>query len=712
MTLKKTLLPLLAFLVCFVLAYSFAKDEATTPKKINICLTMIVKNESRIIERCLKQVRGVADCVSICDTGSTDNTKEIIEKFLERNGIPGKVHQHEWRNFGHNRSLSVNAAQQTIKDLGFSPEDTYLLLLDADMILKTDPDFDKDSLQNDSYMLIQKNTSQSYYNTRLVRASMPWECVGVTHEYWSCKIPHSEGSLEQLWIDDRDDGGCKADKFERDVRLLTQGLLDEPTNERYMFYLAQSYKCLGQNDDAIKWYTARIGRGGWQEEVWFSKMMIGECYEAMNQWDQALKWYLEAYQLRPSRAEPLHHIAKYYRTKQQNQLAYMFAEQGSHIPYPTEDILFVSYPVYDYQFDEEMSICAYYTPFKNKGFEAANRLIFNRNAPDHIKDQAYKNIVYYAEVLPNTTSIQIPVVLPLIREGSPLCYNPMNPSIKKTDQGYAIICRTVNYIQMGGKGHQSIDWLDSTIRTRNFFITLDKDFKKLSQHEITENLPREKAAFVGVEGLEDCRLFEFNKEWWFSCSTFDTNPHRVPQLTLCKLASGSAGDTKTVEKLLPLKGPNPTQCEKNWMPLIKDNQIHFIYSYSPFKILKVDTATGNCHTVLEYDPGYDFSRMRGSAPPIPFDGGYLLMVHEVSYTDQRCYLHRFIYLDQNFKISKMSKPFIFRHKGVEYSCGMTTDHSGKNLVMAVGIEDREAYLQTVPLDTVRSLLEPFTLSTN
>ena len=42
---------------------------------------MIVKNESKIIERCIKSCLPVLDYISICDTGSTDNTVEIIEKF-------------------------------------------------------------------------------------------------------------------------------------------------------------------------------------------------------------------------------------------------------------------------------------------------------------------------------------------------------------------------------------------------------------------------------------------------------------------------------------------------------------------------------------------------------------------------------------------------------------------------------------------------------
>ena len=42
---------------------------------------MIVKNESRVILRLLESVRLIVDSYCICDTGSTDNTIEIIKLF-------------------------------------------------------------------------------------------------------------------------------------------------------------------------------------------------------------------------------------------------------------------------------------------------------------------------------------------------------------------------------------------------------------------------------------------------------------------------------------------------------------------------------------------------------------------------------------------------------------------------------------------------------
>lgn len=80
-----------------------------------LCLCMIVKNESRIIERCLNATKSIVDYVSICDTGSTDNTPEIIENWCKENEIPGTVHHEPFKNFGYNRSLAVSLAQKHIQ---------------------------------------------------------------------------------------------------------------------------------------------------------------------------------------------------------------------------------------------------------------------------------------------------------------------------------------------------------------------------------------------------------------------------------------------------------------------------------------------------------------------------------------------------------------------------------------------------------------------
>ena len=44
---------------------------------------MIVKNESKVIERCLGSVKDFINYWVIVDTGSTDGTQQIIKNFMK-----------------------------------------------------------------------------------------------------------------------------------------------------------------------------------------------------------------------------------------------------------------------------------------------------------------------------------------------------------------------------------------------------------------------------------------------------------------------------------------------------------------------------------------------------------------------------------------------------------------------------------------------------
>ena len=61
-----------------------------------VCLNMIVRNESPVIERCLASVAPIIDCWCIVDTGSNDTTIAQITAFFKRCGLPGQLHQRPW----------------------------------------------------------------------------------------------------------------------------------------------------------------------------------------------------------------------------------------------------------------------------------------------------------------------------------------------------------------------------------------------------------------------------------------------------------------------------------------------------------------------------------------------------------------------------------------------------------------------------------------
>ena len=183
-----------------------------------IILISIIKNEEKIIKRCLTSILPLIDGICITDTGSTDKTVEIVDEYFKQINIPAKLYHDEWENFGHNRSNSFLNGLDFCKELGWDLNKTYGLLLDADMNLVIE-NFNKDELTMNGYNIIQENSSLEYYNTRFLKMSFNWKCIGVTHEYWNGE---NLGTItkDKIYINDVGDGGCKSDKTPRDIRLL------------------------------------------------------------------------------------------------------------------------------------------------------------------------------------------------------------------------------------------------------------------------------------------------------------------------------------------------------------------------------------------------------------------------------------------------------------------------------------------------------------
>ncbi|MDA7464576.1 hypothetical protein N8996_07295, partial [Candidatus Poseidonia alphae] len=75
-----------------------------------ICLNMIVKDEAHVIRETLENITNHIniDYYVICDTGSSDNTKEIITTFFDSKNIKGEIYDDKWVDFAHNRTKAIN----------------------------------------------------------------------------------------------------------------------------------------------------------------------------------------------------------------------------------------------------------------------------------------------------------------------------------------------------------------------------------------------------------------------------------------------------------------------------------------------------------------------------------------------------------------------------------------------------------------------------
>ena len=148
-----------------------------------LCLNMIVKNEAHIIRGTLEMLCSKIrfDYWVICDTGSTDTTREIICEFFSEKHIKGELHCDEWVNFAHNRTLALEYA--------FNKTD-FLLVFDADDELHGTiciPEI----VSYDEYQLKfgMPKSGMNYSRTLLINNHKRFKYFSVLHEYISCQEP-------------------------------------------------------------------------------------------------------------------------------------------------------------------------------------------------------------------------------------------------------------------------------------------------------------------------------------------------------------------------------------------------------------------------------------------------------------------------------------------------------------------------------------------
>jgi hypothetical protein len=144
--------------------------------------------------------------------------------------------------------------------------------------------------------------------------------------------------------------------------------------------------------------------------------------------------------------------------------------------------------------------------------------------------------------------------------------------------------------------------------------------------------------------------------------------------------------------------------EKNWLPLLKDDECKIIYGFQPLTIYNLDLESGELTPYLtRHLSNKNLSTFRGSAVPIFYNDGWLMTVHQVYYHKLRKYYHRFVWLSNNFDEIKISKAFYFDKIGVEFNLGL--EQNDNEIILTYSIDDNRPTLLTINKSIVDELLK-------
>ncbi len=355
------------------------------PLNASVCLNMIVKNERGVIEKCLSSVKPLIDYWVIVDTGSTDGTQAVIREFMK--GIPGELHEKPWVNFEHNRNEALALAKS---------KGDYILLIDADEVLCFEDSFSLPPLTQDCYYIVVRQIDAvDFLRASLLRAKLPWKWTGILHEYIDCPSMQSSSILPgviNLCNTNTPSGrSLDPDKYLKDAAVFEEALKKEPSNSRYVYYLAQSYGAANQDELAIKNYEKRAGMPSSDiQETFFAHYCAGKIREKQGDYEGAIKNFMNAYAFYPTRAEPLFCASRVYRKMGNPFVGYLVSKYALTIPRPTDSC--VEYAIYDYTLLIEHANCALLTGRWQEGLEASEKLLSNPHLPAEHKPRVLSNI--------------------------------------------------------------------------------------------------------------------------------------------------------------------------------------------------------------------------------------------------------------------------------------------------------------------------------
>lgn len=371
----------------------------------SLVVVLMVKDEELFIEKTLEPfVKGGIERFLLYDTGSRDKTVQVATEFFNVYHLDqAHILEDPFVDFATSRNRALDAAEHLF------PDATFIIMPDAEWYIQNIEillSFCDSHLNDvhDSYALYIKSDVHSFITTRLIRCHKNIRFVGAVHEalnqITTVTLPEEcyfkWGSSPQ--------GRIKSTlRWQQDLDLLLKEYAIDPENPRTLFYLGQTYHCLGDLDNAYLFYEKRTKIIAWDEENFMALLKLGDVAYAIAQsnneqfYSIAIHHYLEAFNLRPHRAEPLIRIAHYYLNQNKMHAAFLFAQHACAIPYPTGERLFVDRSLYELGRYAILSQCAWYVQKYEIGEWAAKQAFQAalKSHPDLL--QLQRNIQFYTD---------------------------------------------------------------------------------------------------------------------------------------------------------------------------------------------------------------------------------------------------------------------------------------------------------------------------
>lgn len=394
-------------LLIFQIAPVSASDDSSL-----ITVVIMVKDEAPVICETLQPlIDGGIKNFLVYDTGSTDGTQDLAHNLFKKHNLcQAYILEEPFVDFATSRNKAIEHAERLF------PETTFILMVDAEWYMSGVKELltfckqEKNSTTNSylvTYYAFAPHSKKPFLSTGkewLFRPFKNVKFVGVVHE--GLNIVTIQSVPKNCFFEHRvsEYGGQKsAERFKKDKKALLKTHAENPSDMHALYYLALTCSWLGDWQEAYDFYKKHdVLQGG---KNFITELRLGdivqhipsECTKSSDICSPAIEHYLQAYCLRPHRAEPLVRIAQYYLAKNIMPLAFLFSLEATKIPYPADDAHFIAIEdeVYNVTRYDVLGISAWYMGKYELGEWAVRQALANCPDAAHLQ----KNLQFYTERL-------------------------------------------------------------------------------------------------------------------------------------------------------------------------------------------------------------------------------------------------------------------------------------------------------------------------
>lgn len=263
-------------------------------KKLKVCVYAISKNEEKFVERWMKSV-SEADEIYVLDTGSTDNTVNIL-KDLGANVTVKEIKP--WRfDVARNESLKL------------VPKDTDICIcMDLDEVISNGWRKKLEELWKDGVNHLRYNYNWSHDKNGNPKINFYIEKIHARNNFrWTHPVHEvlEYTGDKEIWLTTDE---ITIDHYPDDTKsrssylpLLELSVKENPEDDRNVHYLGREYMFYGKYNEAIDTLIRHLSlkSATWKDERCASMRFIARCYKHLNRYDEAKMWLDKAIEEAP-----------------------------------------------------------------------------------------------------------------------------------------------------------------------------------------------------------------------------------------------------------------------------------------------------------------------------------------------------------------------------------------------------------------------------